>query len=87
MGVSLLYQVKATGQEGMDLSCARGGAGWTYFLSEGAVRYCNRLPSEVVESSSLEVLRKHGDVALRDVVSGHGRDGLTDSDLRDLFQQ
>jgi len=30
----------------------------------------------VVESLSLEVLRNCVDVALRDVVSGHGEDGL-----------
>ena len=35
-----------------------------------------RLPREAVESPSLEVLRSRGDVALRDVVSGHGGDGL-----------
>ena len=29
-----------------------------------------------MESLSLEVFRKHGDVALRDVVSGHGGDRL-----------
>ena len=31
-----------------------------------------QLPSEVVESLSLEKFKNHGDVALRDVVSGHG---------------
>ena len=31
---------------------------------------------EVVESPSLEVFKNHGDVALRDVVSGHGGGGL-----------
>ena len=30
-----------------------------------------------MESLSLEVFRKHVDVALRDMVSGHGGDGLT----------
>jgi len=30
-----------------------------------------RLPGEVVESPSMEVLKNCGDVALRDVVSGH----------------
>ena len=45
-----------------------------------------RLPREVVKSPSLEVLKKH--VALRDVVSGHGGDGLTVAldDLSGLFQ-
>ena len=36
----------------------------------------HRLPREVVESPSLEVIVNHGDVALGDVVSGHGGDGL-----------
>ena len=31
---------------------------------------------EVVESLPLEVFKEHGDVALRDVVSGRGGDGL-----------
>ena len=31
-----------------------------------------QLPREVGESLSLEVLNSHGDVALRDMVSGHG---------------
>ena len=30
----------------------------------------------MVESPSLEAFKKHGDVALRDMVSGHGGDGL-----------
>ena len=48
----------------------------------------NRLPREVVGSPSLEVFKKHVDLALRDVVSEHGDDGSTVGldDLRDLFQ-
>ena len=36
----------------------------------------HRLSKEVVGSPSLKVFQNHGDVALRDVVSGHGGDGL-----------
>ena len=42
-----------------------------------------QLPGEVVGSLSLEVLKNHEDVALRDVVSGYGGLGC---DLSGLFQ-
>ena len=58
------------------------------FSSERAVMHRKRLLREVVESPSVEVFKNHGDVALRDVVCGHGWDGLTVGlgDLRGLFQ-
>jgi len=40
------------------------------------VRQWHRLPREVVGSPSMEVIRSRADVALRDVVSGHGESGL-----------
>lgn len=41
-----------------------------------------------MESSSLEVVKKHADVALTDMLSGHGGNGLMVGlhDLSDLLQ-
>jgi len=47
-----------------------------YFFSERVVRQWHRVHREVVVSPSLEVLKNRVDGTLRDVVSGHGGDGL-----------
>lgn len=46
----------------------------SYFFSERVERH--KLPKEVAELLSLEVFKESGDVALRDIVIGHGGDGL-----------
>ena len=58
------------------------------FLAERVVMHWHRLPWEVAESLLLEVFRNCVDVALRDVVSGHGEGGLMVrlDGLRGLFQ-
>jgi len=39
-----------------------------HFFTERAVRHWNRLSKEMVQSPSLEVFKKHVDVALQDMV-------------------
>ena len=75
------------GREVMTSSCTRevqvGYSGTS--IIQKSVRQWPRLPRKVVESLSLEVLKNRGDVALRDVVSRHGGDGLMVR-CDDLFQ-
>lgn len=49
---------------------------WTNFFSETVMRHWNRLPKDMVESLSLEAFKNRVDVALKDVVIGHGGGGL-----------
>ena len=63
------------GMRGGSLKFHQGRFGsdvWNNSFSERVVKYWHKLPREVVESLSMKVLKNHGDVALRDVVSGHG---------------
>ena len=57
-------------------------------LSERVIMHWHRLPRQLVGSLSLEVFKSCGDVALKDLVSGHGGNGLVVGldDLRGLFQ-
>ena len=61
---------------------------WKQILLRKFFSHWHGLPREVVESLSLEVFKKHVDVALGNMVSGHGGDGLTVglNDHTDLFQ-
>ena len=67
------------------LSCTRGGSGWVLGeMSSLEEQCCSGTAAQgAVESLSMEVIKKSGDVALRDKV---GWDGVGFGDQGVLFQ-
>jgi len=71
VGISLFSQVTSSKMRGNSLKLPQGTSGldvWKSFLTERVIKVWNRLPREAVESSSLEVFKRHVDAVLRNTV-------------------
>ena len=89
MGVSLCSQLTVIGQDRTTWKLHQKRFRLDirkHFFSERVVRQWHRLPREVMELLSLEVLQKHGNMALRGMVMSTDWLDIGPNGLSDLFQ-